>query len=67
MPTVQVGDRVRVITTVYSNPVGKVGILATPGQIAVIEQWVNAGTVKVHLEGTNDTFLLRNVECQPLQ
>lgn len=66
MPIAGRGDRIRVTQVVYSNPVAKLGILARPGDIAVIDEWVNAGTMRVQLEGTGATLLLRNSECELL-
>jgi hypothetical protein len=67
MRAVKPGDRVRVTRTVYLNPLAKVGILARPGEIATVLEWVNAGTMRVYLqEDVAKEFLLRSDEGEPL-
>jgi hypothetical protein len=40
---VRPGDRVEVITTVYANPLAKVGVPAPPGEVVTVVESVNAG------------------------
>jgi hypothetical protein len=66
MKTAGPGDRVRVTQTVYRNPATQTGIMARPGDIAIIAEWVNAGTMRARLESDDSELLLRSVECVPL-
>lgn len=59
-------NRVRIITTVFSDLVANRGVLAKPGQIATVLAWINAETLRVRLDHDGRQILLRKVECEPL-
>lgn len=65
MRIVRPGDKVRVIKTVYGNPAAALEIMARPGDIAVVVEWMNAGTFRARL-ANDEPLLLHSSECEPI-
>lgn len=65
MIEVKAGDRVRITAAQYFDPASKTGLMANPGDIALVEEWINLKTIKVRSQD-GGTFLLPSTDCEPI-